>query len=166
MYFYNYLVFRVSSITEWGHHTQSNSYYCHKLLHNNKILSVDCCLSCGITLHKTPAIGVCTLSPCTIYISPTEEDYGFDNSTFKFDGCNSRSCVNVTIINDKRAEPLTRFRRDIFDVALTGSNLDGITLSPYTASVYINDDDCTSFLCRNCICTYTLFILASLIAFI
>ena len=95
---------------------------------------------------------MCTLSP-TIYISPTEEDYEFDNSTFKFDGC-SRSCVNVTIINDMIAEPLTRIRRDTFDVALTGSNLDGITLSPDTARVYIYDDDCTSFLCGNCICTY------------
>ena len=110
---------------------------------------MDCCLSCGITLHKTPAIGVYTLSPCTIYISPTEEDYGFDNSIIEFaiDGCNSRSCVNVTIINDTIAEPLTRIRRDTFDVALTGSNLDGITLSPDTARVYINNDDCTSFLC-------------------
>ena len=115
---------------------------------------MDCCLSCGITLHKTPAIGVCTLSPCTIYISPTEEDYEFDNSTFKFDGCNSRSCVNVTIINDIIAEPLRRIRRDTFDVALTGSNLDGIALSPDTARVYIYDDDCMSFLCGNYICTY------------
>ena len=108
---------------------------------------MDCCLSCGITLHKTPAIGVCTLSPCTIYISSTEEDYEFDNSTFKFDGCNSRSCVNVTIINDMIAEPSTRIRRDTLDVGLTGSNLDGIALSPDTARVYINDDDCTSFIC-------------------
>ena len=118
---------------------------------------MDCGLSCGITLHKTPAIGVSTLSPCTIYISPTEEDYEFDNSTFKFDECNSLSCVNVTIINDKRAEPLTRIRRDTFDVALTGSNLDGITLSPDTARVYINDDDCTLFLCGSCICTYIVY---------
>ena len=115
---------------------------------------MDCCLSCGITLHKTPAIGVHTLSPCTIYISPTEEDYTFDNSTFKFDGCNSRSCVNVTIINDKRAEPLTRIRRDTFDVALTGSNLNGITLSPDTARVYIRDDDCTLFMWKLHMYTY------------
>ena len=85
---------------------------------------------------------MCTLLPCTIYISPTEEDYSFDNATFKFDGCNSLSCVSVTIIDDKRAEPLTRIRRDTFDVALTGSNLDNIALSPESARVYINDDDC------------------------
>ena len=56
-------------------------------------------------------------------------------------------------------------RRDTFDVVLTGSNLDGIALSPETAIVYINDDDCMSYLCRNSY-VHILYIPASLIAFI
>ena len=78
------------------------------------------------------------------YVSPTEEDYDFDNSTFKFDGCNSRSCVNVTIIDDMIAEPLSKIVRDTFHVVLVGSGLeDRITLSTDISTVFIRDDDGT-----------------------
>ena len=61
-----------------------------------------------------------------------------------FDGCGSRSCVNVTIIDDKIAEPITKNRRDKFHVQLTGSDLDNIGLSTDIATVYIKDNDSTS----------------------
>ena len=77
----------------------------------------------------------------------TEGDYEFDNSTFKFDGCNSRGCVNVTIIDDMIAEPLTRIRRDKFHAVLIGSGLDDrITLSTDISTIYIEDNDRKSFL--------------------
>ena len=82
-------------------------------------------------------------SPYTILLS--DMDYKFDNSTFNFDGCDSRSCVNVTIVDDMRAEPLTKISRDKFHVALLGHGLDNsIILNPDTSVVYIRDNDCLS----------------------
>ena len=81
------------------------------------------------------------------YVSSTEKDYEFDNSTFKFDGCNSRSCVNVTIIDDMIVEPLTKILRDKFHAVLIGSGLDDrIILSTDISTVYIEDNDCMSSL--------------------
>ena len=85
----------------------------------------------------TPTVGV------IVYVSPSEEDYEFENSIFIFDGCNNRSCVNVTIIDDMIVEPLTRIIQEKFHVALIGSALDyRITLSADTSTVYIRDNDC------------------------
>ena len=77
-------------------------------------------------------------------VSPSEEDYEFDNSMFMFDGCDSRSCVNITIVDDMIVEPLTRILSDKFYIALIGSGLDDrITLSKDISTVYIRDNDRT-----------------------
>ena len=85
------------------------------------------------------------------YLSPSEDDFEFDSSTFKFDGCDSQTCVNVTIIDDMIVEPLTRIRRDTFHVALIESDLDDrIILGRETVTVYIRDDDRKSSLLLHC----------------
>ena len=64
-----------------------------------------------------------------------------------FDGCNSRSCVNVTIIDDMIVEPLTKIIREKFHVALIGSGLDDrISLNTDISTVYIRDNDSMSSL--------------------
>ena len=86
---------------------------------------------------------ICTLS-CTHSVSPSEDDYDFDNSIFKFDGCDIPSCVNITIIDDMKAEPKTTILRDTFHVALNSSDPpNNIVLSTETTKVYIRDDDGT-----------------------
>ena len=66
-------------------------------------------------------------------------DYGGFSETLTFDTCETRCCVNVSIVEDLVDEP-----DEIFDYSLepTGSGLDPrITITPDTGEVVISDND-------------------------
>ena len=66
------------------------------------------------------------------------QDYGGRSTTLSFGACDDRSCMNVTIYNDVRVEPLV----ETFSVALSATSEDTrIRVNTHPSTVVIMDDD-------------------------
>ena len=64
------------------------------------------------------------------------EDYQELNTTLAFGPCDTRHCVNISIVNDLINEPVERF-----SLSLTADPDLGLILDPHAGEIMIIDDD-------------------------
>ena len=74
------------------------------------------------------------------------EDFIALSARLPFTGCQNRSCINVTILNDERVEPLTEQFSVSLETAQEGLGI--IVISEPSRIVILDDDGMFSFQTR------------------